>query len=262
VTVGLAFNAIWLRTMYASLPRMLLFYAGCVAAMTLSGPSQEVVGIAISLLITLGVGRVLALTLRREQVLRAATERLLDASDEAAIRAIGDEAKRELGDHEALDELAHQATHDVLTGLANRVLLSRRLEEAAAPAVVFIDLDDFKTVNDRLGHAAGDALLVAAGRRIAGAVREGDTVARLGGDEFAIVVADRADADAVAARVAERLAEPFSLNGHELVQTASIGIADEAPDPERLLRHADISMYTAKARGKGRSARFDGAISL
>jgi len=170
-----------------------------------------------------------------------------------------------LSRHEEL--LRHQASHDVLTRLANRSLFGERVSAALVThetglAVVLIDLDDFKTVNDSLGHAIGDALLVAVAERLRTCVRPGDTVARLGGDEFAVVLVDIAP-DGVALitdRILASLAEPFQADGHELLIRASIGVAEVEPgqdsDPGRLLRNADIAMYAAKERGKGRWARY------
>jgi diguanylate cyclase (GGDEF)-like protein len=164
------------------------------------------------------------------------------------------------------DRLKHQAFHDPLTGLANRALFTDRLAHAlsrrpvvggSGVAVLFVDLDDFKMVNDELGHAAGDQLLRAVGERITAQLRPFDTSARLGGDEFAILIEDAAsaaDAAGIAERVVDTLREPFVLMGRELAMHASIGVAvagaDEL-DGEELLRRADIAMYRVKQRGKG-----------
>jgi diguanylate cyclase (GGDEF)-like protein len=174
--------------------------------------------------------------------------------------------------------LAHQAFHDALTGLANRVLFRDRVEHALARAgrqaervtVLFVDLDGFKTVNDSLGHATGDRLLVAVAERLLNATRGCDTVARLGGDEFAVLlenVRDDGDAVRVAERVGSALAAPFAVDGAELVVGASVGIAraaaaEQEPDEpgaraDALLRDADVAMYRAKAQGKGRYAIFE-----
>jgi diguanylate cyclase (GGDEF)-like protein len=162
--------------------------------------------------------------------------------------------------------LTHQATHDPLTGLANRTLFERRVTEALARpasrvAVLFVDIDDFKTVNDSLGHAAGDALLVSVADRITTCIRDADAAARLGGDEFGLVldeVTDLRTAVVVADRLLEALAAPVATSGQTVAMDASIGIAfteqgDEvAPDAAVLMRNADTAMYAAKARGKGR----------
>ncbi|MFI7539873.1 putative bifunctional diguanylate cyclase/phosphodiesterase [Actinoplanes sp. NPDC049599] len=155
-----------------------------------------------------------------------------------------------------LRRLDHGATHDALTQLPNRVLFHTRLQAALGcvtdrpVAVALIDLDDFKEVNDTLGHEVGDLLLVGVARRLAGCVRAGDTVARLGGDEFVVVLddADPAAADLAAERMMNALSQPVYADGHELPIRASIGIADgrTGDEPSVLLRHADIAMYAAK----------------
>ena len=130
--------------------------------------------------------------------------------------------------------------------------------------MVLIDLDDFKTINDRLGHVLGDALLVIVGRRLLACVRPDDTVARFGGDEFALLLRDvsAADATGVLDRVGAALEKPISVGGHDLLVQSSIGVADAAPgaDPTELLRRADLAMYAAKERGKGRHARYEPAL--
>jgi diguanylate cyclase len=161
-------------------------------------------------------------------------------------------------------ELEHQAFHDGLTNLANRALFRervahalRRRSQAGTPlALLFIDLDDFKTVNDQLGHAAGDDLLVAVAGRLRTCVRGEDTVARLGGDEFAVLL-EQAPNHEVAVRVAGRILEamrpPFPLHGQQVQVGASVGVTvSEATEVDAVLREADVAMYTAKARGKGR----------
>lgn len=172
----------------------------------------------------------------------------------------------------AEEQLLHEAYHDSLTGLPNRTLFSDRLQQAAARskrtasalfAVLFLDLDGFKIVNDSLGHMVGDQLLVMIGQRLSHGVREVDTVARLGGDEFAVLMNDLgADSDAVrlAERIQESLAAPFTLGTHEIFTSASIGIALSSSDyeqPTELLRDADTAMYRAKAVGKAHHVVFD-----
>jgi diguanylate cyclase len=160
--------------------------------------------------------------------------------------------------------ISHQAFHDVLTGLANRALFSDRLEHALAlhrrdmrpVAVLLIDIDDFKTVNDSLGHPAGDELLVRISERLCASVRTGDTVARLGGDEFAVLVEDGGDGFDVAGRLLTSLDLPVSLSGREVQVRASIGVALlDAGDPPangtEMLKRADVAMYAAKRAGKG-----------
>jgi diguanylate cyclase (GGDEF)-like protein len=159
----------------------------------------------------------------------------------------------------------HDASHDALTGLANRVLFGQRVDEAGRGrpegivAVLFIDLDDFKSVNDSLGHEQGDQLLTTVAARLRGCVRDGDLVARISGDEFAVLVesaVDREDAVVAARRVQEALALPFSAGDRNIIVTASIGITVEDvadfPGTDELLRSADAAMYHAKAAGKGR----------
>jgi diguanylate cyclase (GGDEF)-like protein len=163
-----------------------------------------------------------------------------------------------------VDQLHHEAFHDRLTGLPNRALffdraahaLARRRREPAPMALLYVDLDDFKTVNDALGHAAGDELLAAVADRLDGCVRQGDTVARLGGDEFAILLDHGIDHDGatdIAERIVAALAEPFQLAQATVTLTASVGVALGADASiEDALRDADSAMYTAKAHGKGR----------
>jgi diguanylate cyclase (GGDEF)-like protein/PAS domain S-box-containing protein len=170
--------------------------------------------------------------------------------------------------------LSYQAQHDPLTGLPNRTLFLEFLQLALARirrrddtcAVLFLDLDRFKVVNDSLGHDAGDELLVALGRRLRGVVRPGDTVARFGGDEFTVLCDGLPSASArehacdVAARLLETIRRPFLLDSEEQFLSASIGIAVAGPDterPEGLLRDADAAMYRAKERGKDRWELFD-----
>ncbi len=173
------------------------------------------------------------------------------------------------------EQLAHQAFHDSVTSLANRALfhdrvshaLQRQTREHEPISVLFMDLDDFKTINDSLGHAAGDQLLFEVGDRLKGCLRTADTAARLGGDEFAILLED-GDEGVTAADVAERIMdlmeEPFTLEGKEVYVRASVGIAtadgDRAGDVEDLLRNADVAMYMAKERGKGRYQVFEPAM--
>ena len=161
---------------------------------------------------------------------------------------------------EAEEQLRHQAFHDPLTGLANRALFTDRVEHALVlrgearqdVAVLYLDLDDFKTVNDTLGHVAGDALLESVAERLTAVVARGHTIARLGGDEFAVLVEDVADGSSavdVAADLLTELKKPFQLDGREVFVTASIGIAVGGTAAE-LLRSADVAMYRAKAAGK------------
>jgi diguanylate cyclase (GGDEF)-like protein len=167
--------------------------------------------------------------------------------------------------------LEHRAHHDELTGLANRRLFEEHLALAIAharrtgghAAVIFLDLDRFKTVNDSLGHAVGNLLLQAVASRLRAGARAGDTVARLGGDEFVIVVPElRApeDAEPVAEHLLRTFAEPFSLNGHRVFVSPSIGVAvypSGGSDVGELIENADRAMYQAKQRGRRRSCTYD-----
>jgi diguanylate cyclase (GGDEF)-like protein/PAS domain S-box-containing protein len=163
------------------------------------------------------------------------------------------------------DQLTHQAFHDPVTGLANRALFADRVGHALARAsreestvgVIFIDLDDFKTINDSLGHASGDAVLQEVAHRLRVAVRPTDTVARFGGDEFAVLVEEvqrSQEAVDVAERVLEGLAQPIDMGEKELVVNASLGLcltSDGTADAADLLRNADVAMYMAKRESKG-----------
>jgi diguanylate cyclase (GGDEF)-like protein/PAS domain S-box-containing protein len=168
------------------------------------------------------------------------------------------------------ERLAHRATHDELTGLPNRVLLEDRLQQAILASqrygrgttVVFIDLDDFKLVNDSLGHGTGDAALVEVAQRLQAAVRDTDTVSRFGGDEFVAVLTEQSSEASpldVIRRIAAALAQPMHVGGVMHTLTASIGYCrypDDGEDPETLLRHADLAMYQAKRRGRNRAMPF------
>jgi diguanylate cyclase (GGDEF)-like protein len=168
----------------------------------------------------------------------------------------------------ANESLEHQAFHDSLTKLPNRALFAERLEHAmvradGSVAVLFVDLDNFKRVNDSLGHAAGDALLIAATERMLKCVRREDTIARLGGDEFTVLLEemhDPSDAARMAERIGDALREPFELQGQHVYVSSSIGIAldtDRSHAPDDLMREADLAMYRAKSGGKARYEIFD-----
>ena len=168
-------------------------------------------------------------------------------------------------------QLTHQAFHDPLTGLANRVLFRDRVEHALMRykrqktplAVLFLDLDNFKNINDSLGHAAGDNLLKSVAERLLSCVRFGDTVARLGGDEFAILLEDTEQANnavTIADRVLETAREPFNIGGFDVAVGISVGIAFSSKKREtadELLRNADVAMYIAKENGKNRYTIFE-----
>jgi diguanylate cyclase (GGDEF)-like protein/PAS domain S-box-containing protein len=178
---------------------------------------------------------------------------------------------RDVSERKRLEEqLTHQAFHDPLTGLANRALFRDRVSHALALAqrqghpitVLFLDLDDFKRVNDSLGHAEGDRLLIAAGERFLCCARAADSVARLGGDEFAILMEHVAGTDGRAElldRLQTAMAHPFTLSGNLVQVSVSIGVATAGPGDtaDDLLRNADVAMYVAKRRGKGRAETYE-----
>jgi len=173
------------------------------------------------------------------------------------------------------EQLSHQAFHDPVTHLANRALFNERVRHAVARtlregigmAVLFIDLDDFKTVNDSLGHAAGDRVLMEVAQRISASIRAADTAARFGGDEFAVLLEDVQDLQAAAEtaeRILEALGEPLELEHNNLAVRASLGISVAEPgtatDADELIRNADAAMYIAKADGKGGYRMFEPAM--
>ena len=196
------------------------------------------------------------------------------ASEEAAVDSVVQLAAIAIERTQFEDALAHQAHHDPLTNLPNRTLFGELLEHAlrraqrtgTAVAVLFLDLDRFKVVNDSLGHDSGDELLAALGQRLANVLRPGDVVARFGGDEFTVLcedlepgVADR-QSIGVAERLIDALRAPFMIAGEDQFVSASVGIAISMTGrerPEALLRDADAAMYRAKERGKGRCEVFD-----
>ena len=177
---------------------------------------------------------------------------------------VRDIAERRRGE----EQLAYLAYHDALTGLPNRILVEQEVDLAlararradGAAALMFVDLDDFKEVNDRLGHAAGDRLLAGVSARLRSVLRDSDVLARQGGDEFLVLLGDLSDdpgaaAESVGGKLLNALVEPFVVAGTEVRTGASIGVSlypDDAADTEALLRHADVAMYRAKAAGGGR----------
>ena len=194
---------------------------------------------------------------------------LVEGSEKASAVVYGfvrDISERRRGE----EQLAYLAYHDPLTGLPNRILIEQQLDLAlararradGAVALMFVDLDDFKDVNDRLGHAAGDQLLAAIATRLRSVLRDSDVLARHGGDEFLVLLSElEADpalaAERVGAKLLDALREPFVIGGAELRTGASIGVSlypDDAADTEALLRHADAAMYQAKGTGGGRLA--------
>jgi diguanylate cyclase len=228
-----------------STPKALLPYLPAIVGLTvavsgeLSGRRDQVALTAATLVVAALLGRQLIAVLDNRRLVRQLVDAELD--------------------------LRHQAFHDPLTGLANRALFADRLDHAVALqrrdlrplAVLCLDLDDFKLVNDSLGHPAGDDLLVRVAERLLGCLRGGDTVARLGGDEFAVLIEEGADVPLVVAdRVVEAFRAPFMIEGHPLTVRPSIGLASASPDTaevsgESLLKHADVAMYAAKRAGAG-----------
>jgi diguanylate cyclase (GGDEF)-like protein/PAS domain S-box-containing protein len=183
---------------------------------------------------------------------------------------------RDVSERKAFEEqLAHQAFHDPVTNLANRALFAERVRHAVARnrrehngiAVIFLDLDDFKTINDSLGHAAGDEVLREVAKRLATSIRSSDTAARFGGDEFAVLLEDVVSAQEAAdtaERILETLLEPLRLDQKELVVRSSLGISvvegESAADADELIRNADAAMYIAKRDGKGGYRLFEPAM--
>jgi diguanylate cyclase (GGDEF)-like protein len=188
--------------------------------------------------------------------------------DQQILLAFAECASLALNHAHALDEAQHEAFHDGLTGLPNRSLFIDRLGHAvdrsarsgAPVGVLFCDLDGFKTVNDSLGHSAGDRLLVSVAGRLRDCLRPADTVARLGGDDFAVLLEEMrgaGDAARAAQRILNALEAPFQLAAREVYVTVSIGIATGTADADNLLRDADLAMYRAKSEGKGRYAVYE-----
>ncbi len=193
-------------------------------------------------------------------------------SDNAVIAVVRDISERKAAEA----QIALLACHDPLSGLANRVLFHERLGQALrlveagheTAAVLWIDLDDFKGVNDTLGHAIGDALLRVVAERLRGCVRTADTVARLGGDEFAMVLMGVRTVDEAATngrRIVEALGAPYDLDGQRLAISASVGITlapQDGTDPDRLLKNADLALYRAKAEGRNTYRLFEPEMEL
>ncbi|HEX2996237.1 MAG TPA: EAL domain-containing protein [Anaerolineales bacterium] len=234
------------------------------------------------LALSIGVGVIICLVLLRQIImlfenkklntdLQQAMERLQIQA--AELETTNQELQNEIAERKVIEqELTYDSLHDAMTGLPNRVLFLDRLGQAIkyskrrtdyACAVLFIDIDLFKVINDSLGHLAGDQLLISMGRRMRATLRSSDTIARLGGDEFAVlleITGNKESALFVAAKVQEAIKLPFKVDGHELHITASIGVVMnmEGYDlPEEILRDADIAMYQAKASGKARFEVFD-----
>jgi diguanylate cyclase (GGDEF)-like protein len=200
-------------------------------------------------------------------------DRHFEESEQQMLRALAEHVSLALTDAHTVDRM-YQAFHDSLTGLASRALFMDRLGSAladarrdgATTALLFVDLDRFKSINDTLGHAVGDQVLMATAERLREQLRAGDLAARLGGDEFAIVlsgITGAASAVAVADRLVEALADPVLAGGRWLPMLASIGIAICSPgelESAELIRRADVAMYQAKRGGRGRHAMYTGEI--
>ena len=199
--------------------------------------------------------------------------RLQGADDQEVLLAFAEHASLALTDARMVSSALHQAFHDPLTDLPNRALFLDRLElglsrvrrSKSKIAVLFLDIDRFKIVNDSLGHAAGDELLREVATRLVASIRPGDTAARFGGDEFAILLEDVEGVEAVelvAMRILNGLRAPLSIAGRDVFISASIGIAMDAATAGDMIRDADLAMYRAKAEGKGRHAVFEPAMHV
>jgi diguanylate cyclase (GGDEF)-like protein len=197
--------------------------------------------------------------------------RRYESAEQETVLAFAEHASLALTDARNFGEAMRRALYDGLTGLPNRTVFLDRLRQTMArsrrhgkpAAVLFLDLDNFKAVNDSLGHPAGDELLRSVAMRLSECIRAGDTAARFGGDEFAVLVeeaADGATAETVAERILAALEDPFRIAGHELRIGASIGIVQGGGEPEDLLRDADLAMYEAKSRGRRRYEIFRPAM--
>lgn len=210
----------------------------------------------------------------------ASNSRIWETSDGRTLRVVDHPSKtggwvstlEDITDwREAQAQIAHMARHDALTDLPNRRLFHEqlehallRLERSGRVAVLCIDLDNFKDVNDSLGHPIGDELLNEVAKRLGATIRKGDTVARLGGDEFAIVLANgksqTSEITALASRLVETIARPFEIAGNQIMISTSVGISiapDDGSDPDQLLRNADMAMYRAKSNGRGTFCFFE-----
>lgn len=215
----------------------------------------------------IGIGLIIGLVMIRQMITLHENSRLLRQVQQQAAELHDEVQERK----KAEAQLAHDALHDALTGLPNRVLFMDRLRQASARtarhpgrgfAVLFLDLDQFKVVNDSLGHGSGDQLLITLAQRLRLCLRSGDTVARLGGDEFVFLLEDtraKQDATALASHILAMLQQPFILKEQPFFVAASIGIVvdvEHYEQPDDILRDADIAMYEAKSQGKARWVLF------
>ena len=226
---------------WSAMPYAAVLATGALLLISISGHTQDI--------LTVGIGAVLV-------TLLVAGRQIIALHDNAVL--LDDLDLRQ-------QQLRYQATHDALTGLVNRSVLTSKIVEtleADQPhaAVALIDLDNFKAINDDLGHAVGDALLTALAERIQEAVPEADVVARLGGDEYALLLLG--DHEATLTAITAQLRRPVHAAGHDLVVEASIGLAPAWPGDtaDELVRRADVAMYEAKSRGKGRTVTFTPAM--
>lgn len=213
---------------------------------------------------------------RTKEVLAEHTAtQLREANERLVVVAVQAQTMTEAAEG-ATAQMSYMAQHDVLTGLPNRALLTDRLAQSIALAqrhsqkvvLAYLDLDNFKHINDSLGHSVGDALLQAVARRLIGSVRQSDTVCRQGGDEFVLVLAEMEtaqDAARAAAMLIEATCEPYRVGNHQLQVSASIGLSiypDDGSDIESLLRHADTAMYHAKKNGRSNFQMFSPSMEL
>jgi len=214
---------------------------------------------------------------RREELLRTATERrahidthLLEANEHLVVAAIRSQTMTEVAEHAAV-QMTLKAERDFLTGLPNRALLADRLAQSIAHArrhgkrvaLMYLDLDNFKDINDSLGHTIGDRLLQSAARRLEESIRHSDTVSRQGGDEFVVLLSEvetAQDAVLAAEKLINAMAEPHLIDGHRLNVTLSVGISlypDDGADAEAILANADAAMYHVKRNGGNSYHEFD-----
>ena len=212
--------------------------------------------------------------LRRDGTRVYIQARCSDLRDEPTVDGLVFTLRDVTEQHKLEEEMRHRAFHDALTGLPNRVLLQDRIAQqlastrrtAVIAGVLFVDLDDFKVVNDTMGHSVGDELLVEAAGRLHQLVGGSDTAARLGGDEFALLIGnakDTAAVEAAAERVVNAFAEPFALASGLVASTVTVGVATtlDSVDTDELLRHADLALYAAKAAGKRQWRRYQPVLS-
>jgi diguanylate cyclase (GGDEF)-like protein/PAS domain S-box-containing protein len=211
---------------------------------------------------------------RRDGIIVHIQARCSDLRAEPSVAGLVFTLRDVTAQHSLEEELKHRAFHDALTGLPNRLLFQDRIAQRVAAAtqagavagVLFVDLDDFKVVNDTKGHSVGDELLVAVAARLSSLVRESDTAARLGGDEFALLIGpaeSTAAVEATAERIVGAFEEPFELASGLVTSSVTVGVAttEDSTDTDELLRHADLALYAAKAAGKRQWRRYQPVLS-